>query len=107
MRNFPIRYLGMIIGTSVFAIALACALLFNIGWWLAILCGALTVTGIADLRQTQCPAAQLPDTGALALPVRIDPSGDAAIFPGTGRRLQPVLAQSALAGLSARQANRR
>ena len=53
MRDFPVRYLALVIAGFVFALSLPLALLLDTGWWLVILSGALTAVGIADLSQTK------------------------------------------------------
>jgi glutamate synthase domain-containing protein 2 len=53
MRGFPVRYLGMMVSGLVFATSLAFGLLFDAGWWLVILSGALMAVGIADLCQKE------------------------------------------------------
>ncbi|MCG2586701.1 FMN-binding glutamate synthase family protein [Massilia sp. TS11] len=51
MHPFPIRYLTFAIVVFVFVLATVVAALIGQGWWLAVLAGALSVVGIADLRQ--------------------------------------------------------
>lgn len=53
MRDFPVRYLALIVAGFVFALSLMLAMLLNVGWWLVILSGALTAVGIADMTQTK------------------------------------------------------
>lgn len=53
MRDFPVRYLALIVAGFVFALSLILAMLLDIGWWLVILSGALTAVGIADISQTK------------------------------------------------------
>ncbi|CAL60549.1 putative glutamate synthase (NADPH) [Herminiimonas arsenicoxydans] len=53
MRDFPLRYLALMIAGCVFAVSLIMALQFDRGWWLVILSGALTTVGIADLSQSK------------------------------------------------------
>ena len=53
MRDFPVRYLALIVAGFVFALSLMLAMLLNVGWWLVILSGALTAVGIADISQTK------------------------------------------------------
>lgn len=53
MRDFPVRYLALIVAGFVFALSLLLALLLNVGWWLVLLSGALTAVGIADISQTK------------------------------------------------------
>lgn len=53
MRDFPVRYLALMIAGCVFAVSLMMALQFDRGWWLMLLSGALTAVGIADLSQSK------------------------------------------------------
>lgn len=53
MLGFPVRYLGMMVSGLVFAVSLAFGLLFDTGWWLVILSGALMAVGIVDMRQKE------------------------------------------------------
>ena len=53
MQDSPLRYLTLIIAGFIFILSLAIALLTHNGWWLAILSGALTAVGIADVTQTK------------------------------------------------------
>jgi len=53
MRDFPVRYLALIVAGFFFALSLMLAMLLNVGWWLVILSGALTAVGIADISQTK------------------------------------------------------
>jgi len=53
MRDFPVRYLGLMAAVFVFVLSSTIALLLDVGWWLAILSGALTVVGLLDLRQKE------------------------------------------------------
>ncbi|MFJ7568102.1 FMN-binding glutamate synthase family protein [Herminiimonas sp. NPDC097707] len=53
MREFPVRYLALMVAGCVFAVSLMVALQFDRGWWLVILSGALTAVGIADLSQSK------------------------------------------------------
>ena len=51
MRDFPVRYLGLMAAVLLFALSLPAALVLDAGWWLVAVSGALTVLGILDLRQ--------------------------------------------------------
>jgi glutamate synthase domain-containing protein 2 len=53
MRDFPLRYLTLIIVAFVFALSLPLAVLLHSGWWLVLLSGGLTAIGIADITQTK------------------------------------------------------
>ncbi|WP_353156961.1 FMN-binding glutamate synthase family protein [Herminiimonas fonticola] len=53
MRDFPVRYLALMVTGCVFAVSLMVALRLDIGWWLVILSGALTAIGLADLLQNK------------------------------------------------------
>lgn len=53
MRDFPVRYLALMVAGFVFALSLLLAMLLNVGWWLVVLSGALTAVGIADMIQTK------------------------------------------------------
>jgi glutamate synthase domain-containing protein 2 len=53
MRDFPVRYLGMMVSGFVFVLSLSLAILLGSGWWLVMLSGALTAVGIADLCQKE------------------------------------------------------
>jgi glutamate synthase domain-containing protein 2 len=53
MRDFPLRYLTFMIVACIFATSLSLALLLNVGWWLVVLSGALTIVGIVDVTQTK------------------------------------------------------
>ncbi|HSY25944.1 MAG TPA: FMN-binding glutamate synthase family protein, partial [Burkholderiaceae bacterium] len=53
MQDSPLRYLTLIIAGFIFILSLAIALLTHNGWWLAILSGAMTAVGIADVTQTK------------------------------------------------------
>jgi glutamate synthase domain-containing protein 2 len=53
MHPFPFRYLAFLIVAFVFALSLAIAVLTHQGWSLVLLSAALTLVGIADLRQSK------------------------------------------------------
>jgi glutamate synthase domain-containing protein 2 len=53
MQDSPLRYLTLIIVGFIFILSLAIALLTHNGWWLAVLSGALTGVGVADVMQTK------------------------------------------------------
>ena len=53
MRNFPMRYMTMLVVCCLFALSLPLALVFHRGWWLVLLSGGLLLVGIADLRQSK------------------------------------------------------
>ena len=51
MRLVPVRYIAMAIAVVFFVASLVSVLLFNSGWWLLVISGALTLLGVADMRQ--------------------------------------------------------
>jgi glutamate synthase domain-containing protein 2 len=53
MRDFPSRYLTLVIVAFVFLLSFALSWLTHNGWWLVWLSGGLTVIGILDLQQTK------------------------------------------------------
>ncbi|OGB24991.1 MAG: glutamate synthase [Burkholderiales bacterium RIFCSPLOWO2_02_FULL_57_36] len=53
MRNFPLRYLTFMIVATMFALSLVLALMGYSDWWLAVISGALTAVGMADMMQTR------------------------------------------------------
>ncbi len=53
MRDFPSRYLALVIAGLVFLFTLTLALLLNEGWWLVVLSWGITAIGILDLLQTK------------------------------------------------------
>jgi glutamate synthase domain-containing protein 2 len=53
MKNFPLRFLTMLIVSFVFLLSLPLAILLHTGWWLVVLSGSLMVVGLLDLRQTK------------------------------------------------------
>ncbi len=53
MRDFPSRYLALVIVALIFLFSLMLALLLHAGWWLVVLSCGLTAIGIADLLQTK------------------------------------------------------
>jgi glutamate synthase domain-containing protein 2 len=53
MRDFPIRYLTMMIVSFIFLLSLPLAIMFGRGWLLVLLSGGLTAVGIVDMRQTK------------------------------------------------------
>lgn len=53
MRDFPVRYLGLMVAGISFVLSLMLTLLMDTGWWLLALSGTLTAVGIADITQTK------------------------------------------------------
>ena len=51
MRDFPVRYLGLMAAALLFVLSLLVGLLMNVGWWLVLLSGGLLLLGLRDMRQ--------------------------------------------------------
>ncbi|HTH43767.1 MAG TPA: FMN-binding glutamate synthase family protein [Oxalicibacterium sp.] len=51
MREFPVRYLGLMAAALLFVSSLTIGLVLHVGWWLVLLSGALLLLGIRDMRQ--------------------------------------------------------
>jgi glutamate synthase domain-containing protein 2 len=52
-RDFPLRYLTLVIVAFVFLLSLALALILHTGWWLVVMSWSLTTVGLIDLFQTK------------------------------------------------------
>jgi len=53
MRDFPVRYLGLMAAGLLFALSLLVGLFMNVGWWLVLLSGGLLLLGLRDMRQKE------------------------------------------------------
>ncbi|HEX2604648.1 MAG TPA: FMN-binding glutamate synthase family protein [Oxalicibacterium sp.] len=53
MRDFPVRYLGLMAAALLFVLSLLIGVMMHVGWWLVLLSGGLVLLGLRDMRQKE------------------------------------------------------